>query len=132
MKKQFVKNYEGLSVRLIDKYAVVKETLERIGIVNENNKKFFPSCYIIRESDDKCKIYHFKQLLAKDGLEVNYDIIDEVRLKTVIHFLDKWGLVSAIDPIDQILENKIDVIPYKNKKDYTIVHKYMFFKNNEK
>lgn len=121
-----VDDYNGVEVVLIDKFAVVKETLERIGIINEKKKKIYPSCYLLKDDDDKFRIYHFKQLFAKDGHETSYDLIDEIRLKTVVHFLDKWGLLSVVEPIDRILKNRIDIIPYSRKKEYQIVHKYKF------
>lgn len=121
-----VKDYDGIEVVLIDKFAVVKETLERIGIINEKKKKIFPSCYLLKDDDDKYRVYHFKQLFAKDGHETSYNLIDEIRLKTVVHFIDRWGLVTAIDDIDRIMQKRIDIIPYAKKKEYQIVHKYKF------
>jgi hypothetical protein len=134
MKKEInnlVDNFEGIEVVLIDKFAVVKETLERMGIKNEKKKTFYPSCYILKDEQDpdKYRIFHFKQLFAKDGQESTYNLIDEIRLKTIVWKLDEWGLISTVNDIDRILNKKIDILPFSQKSKYDIIHKYMFIKN---
>jgi hypothetical protein len=126
-----ITDYSGIEVILIDKFAVVKETLERMGIKNERTKKFYPSCYLLKDKDDKYRIYHFKQLFARDGQETTYNLIDHVRLKTIVHLLDKWGLVSAVDEIDKIMGKKIDILAHREKKIYEVSHKYMFMRDLE-
>jgi len=117
----------GVEVSLIKNYALVRETLERIGIRNSQEKKFFPSCYCIEEQG-KFKIYHFKELFLKEGKDSNYDDLDKLRRDTIIHFLKKWGLIESSYAIDEILVQKIDVLNHKDRPNYTICHKYYFKK----
>jgi hypothetical protein len=117
----------GVEVSLIKNYALVRETLERIGIRNSQEKKFFPSCYCIEEQG-KFKIYHFKELFLKEGKDSNYDDLDKLRRDTIIHFLKKWGLIESSYAIDEILVQKIDVLNHKDRPNYTICNKYYFKK----
>ena len=50
----------GIKVELVKNYPLVKETLERMGVRNGKDKKFFPSCYCVEEDDGTYRIYHFK------------------------------------------------------------------------
>lgn len=115
----------GVEVSLVKNYALVRETLERMGIRNSQEKKFFPSCYCVEE-DGIYKVYHFKELFSKEGKTSNYDDLDELRRNTIIHFLKKWGLVDTEYELDEILAQKIDVLNHKDKRDYKICHKYFF------
>jgi hypothetical protein len=118
----------GVKVRLVKKYALVKETLERMGIRNIQLKKFFPSCYCIEEDNGEYKIYHFKELFLKEGKDSSYNDLDELRRNTILHFLKKWGLIELDSEIDEILVQKIDVLNHNDKNDYRICHKYYFKK----
>jgi hypothetical protein len=117
----------GVEVELTKNYPLVKETLERMGIRNAEDKKFFPSCYCVEE-EGKFKIYHFKELFIKEGKTSNYDDVDKLRRNTIIHFLKKWGLIDFKEEIDEILVQKIDVLSHKDKNDYRICHKFYFKK----
>jgi hypothetical protein len=121
-------NELGVEVELVKNYPLVKETLERMGIRNAEQKKFYPSCYCVEDEYGRFKVYHFKELFLKEGKESNYDDIDELRRNTIIHFLEKWGLVSHNHNIDEILVQKIDVLSHKDKRDYRICHKFYFKK----
>jgi hypothetical protein len=118
----------GVSVELIENFLVIKETLERIGIRNKEEKKFFPSCYIVEDENkkDSYKIYHFKELFIKEGKESTYDEVDELRRNTIVFLLQNWKLIKPIDPIEDIQVKKVDVISHKEKHEYTICHKYIF------
>jgi len=118
----------GVKVILNKKYPLIKETLERMGIRNAEEKKFFPSCYCVEDDNGEYRVYHFKELFQKDGKKSNYDDLDELRRNTIIHFLKKWGLVDYKIDINEILVQKIDVLNHRDKHDYKICHKYYFKK----
>lgn len=118
----------GVKVDLKQNYPLVKETLERMGIRNFEEKKFFPSCYCVEEEDGTHTIYHFKELFLREGKKSNYDDLDQLRRNTIIHFLKKWGLIDYKDEIEEILVQKIDVLNHKDKSSYRICHKYYFKK----
>jgi hypothetical protein len=117
----------GVPVKLLKNYALVKETLERIGVRNSQERKFFPSCYCVEENGEY-RIYHFKELFVKEGRHSDYNDLDELRRNTIIHFMKKWGLIECDEDIQEILAQKIDVLNHRDKPDYKICHKYYFKK----
>ena len=118
----------GVEVKLLVDFSVVKETLERVGVRNREEKKFFPSCYIVDEKDGTYRIYHFKELFKKEGNKSTYDDLDMLRRNTIVFLLKNWGLVDVVnkDNIEEIQVKKIDVISHKEKREYKICHKYLF------
>jgi hypothetical protein len=115
----------GMPVTIKKDYQVVTETLERMGVRNNQEKKFFPSCYCV-EHNGEHKIYHFKELFLMEGKESSYNDLDELRRNTIIKLLADWGIVEPKQEITEIIAQKIDVINFKNKKEYKICHKYFF------
>lgn len=121
----------GISVKLKEDFSVVRETLERIGIINRKKKAFYPSCYCVETSKEGIyKIVHFKELFPLAGRETTFDEVDKIRRKTIVHLLKNWNLIDVLntDDIDEILSEKITVLKHSEKKDYTITHKYKFSK----
>jgi hypothetical protein len=116
----------GVQVELVKNYPLVKETLERMGVRNGKDKKFFPSCYCVEEDDGTYRVYHFKELFIREGKDSDYNDLDELRRDTILHFLQKWGLVKAKKDVSTILVQKIDVLNHRDKPDYRICHKYFF------
>jgi hypothetical protein len=124
----------GIQVELIADYAVVCETLERIGVVNRKEKKIFPSCYCHKVEEDGETYYficHFKELFALQGKPSTFNKLDKLRTQTITYFLQKWNLIKVInsDDIDKILSDKIDVVKHSEKKEYQVVHKFRYEKN---
>jgi hypothetical protein len=123
-------NNIGIKVILKADYPVVCETLERIGIVNKVEKKIFPSCYCIKYNDqdsNECyRICHFKEMFLLQNKESSFDELDKVRRNTITYLLQSWNLVEALnnDDVSNILNKKIPVIPFKDKKDYKVIHKF--------
>ena len=130
MNETFDQTSIGIKVNLLTDYAVVCETLERIGIVNRKDKKIFPSCYCHKmesaTGDLTYSICHFKELFLLHGKPSTFNKIDKLRLKTIVYFLQRWNLIKVInkDDLDKILQDKIDVVPFSQKNEYQIVHKF--------
>lgn len=128
-----VLNKLGIRVDLVSDYPVVCETLERIGIINHKDKKVFPSCYCVKYEDTDGRlvytICHFKEMFVLQNKESTFNDVDRARLRTIVYLLQDWGILKAVnsDDIKEILVEKMSVLPFKNKKEYKIVHK---FKNN--
>lgn len=120
----------GISVKLIKPISLVRETLERMGMCNKFEKKFYPSCYCVGNDEDGYKIFHFKELIELEGKLTNYSDFDRLRRNTIIHFLIKWNLVDAESPTE-ILAEKINVLTHMDKPKYRICHKYEFKGLNE-
>jgi hypothetical protein len=119
----------GVEVELLGNFSVIKETLERIGINAREKKKFYPSCYLV-EDEGEYRIYHFKELFLKDGNDSSYVEKDRFRRNTICFLLQKWGLIKVKDPAGddakEILVEKVDILPHKDKGMYRICHKYLF------
>lgn len=121
----------GINVTLKKDYPIIRETLERMGIVNTQQKIIYPSCYCIDLGDGKFTVAHFKELFSLQNKESNFDEsgVDKARLRTIVYFLNKWKLVSVdnTDDISEILHQKIDVISKSDKEAYKIVHKFNIY-----
>lgn len=126
---------QGIRVKLKADFPVVKETLERIGIMDRRRQIIWPSCYCVHgrrydedEPSDVYYIVHFKQLFELDGAESTFSHSDNLRLKTITYLLTRWDLVEPVDAsqIDEILADPVDVLNYDQKPQYKIVHKYRF------
>ena len=65
-------NDYALEVELVDDDAFlkVKETLTRIGVCSNRDKRLFQSCHILSKKN-KYYIVHFKELFALDGRSVD-------------------------------------------------------------
>jgi hypothetical protein len=123
----------GIKVELLTEYSVICETLERVGIINHDSKKIYPSCYCFKVEKDgniEYRICHFKELFVLQGKPSTYSKIDQLRLKTIVYFLKKWNLITIEGSIDEILKEKIDVVKYSEKRNYKIVHKFRHDLNN--
>jgi hypothetical protein len=115
----------GCRVTLNGDFLVVKESLERIGIVNHQKKIITPSCYILHKRGEYY-IIHFKELLAMDGYKKDVSENDISRRNGIATLLQNWGLINIVetDVYQEKLKNSIYVLPYNEKENYTINHKY--------
>lgn len=116
-----------LEIKPLVDLKVIKETLNRIGICNKQQKILYPSCYLYKQ-DDKHFLVHFKELflLTRDSA---YNAIcdDDILRKNSIAFcLRQWALIDV--PEEKILPHNrfVFVLPYNQKKDWKISHKFNF------
>lgn len=123
----------GIKVTLNKDFPVIKETLERMGVINTRDGVIYPSCYCIEtdQTDGDKKIYtiaHFKELFAFQNKTSDFEEngTDKARLRTIVYFLNKWNLVSVAnaEEISEILHQKIGVISKSDKQKYKVVHKF--------
>jgi hypothetical protein len=115
----------GVEVKLVSDFLVIKETLERIGIANRKTQVITPSVYILHKQG-KYYIIHFKELLALDGFKHNINDTDISRRNAIISLLSNWGMVEILDDdiYQEDLAEQIFVLPFAEKRNYTINHKY--------
>jgi hypothetical protein len=115
----------GIEVKLLSDFLVIKETLERVGIANRKTCVITPSVYILHKQG-KYFIIHFKELLAMDGFKREINDTDICRRDAIASLLVNWDMIEIEeDGIYQTeLEEQIFVLPYAEKKDYKINHKY--------
>lgn len=120
-------DYGLLEVKLLVEPKVIIETCNRIGIANKREKILFPSCYLY-EKDNTYYLVHFKQmflLTRKDGYN---NICDEdiARRNAIAFCLKNWGLIEVDDSLIQPHDKFVYVLPFSEKKDWRINHKFSF------
>jgi len=119
----------GIEVELPDddSFLKVKETLTRIGIASKKEKKLYQSCHILHKQG-RYVILSFKELFILDGRPSTFTDEDRARRNTIVGLLEEWGLVKILDDDfneeERASMNQIKVIPYKEKKDYSLISKY--------
>ena len=123
--------FEGLGVEVKLKteedFLKVKETLTRIGVSSKADKKLYQSCHILHKRG-RYAIMHFKEMFVLDGLESDMSVDDLGRRNTIVKLLVEWGLVDVITPSKyaepQLSLARLKIIPYKEKKEWTLIPKY--------
>lgn len=105
----------------------IKETLTRIGIPSAGEKKITNTCHILHKRG-KYYIVHFKEMFLLDGKYANITEVDYSRRNKIATILEEWDLLDLVDDSQRVPEQfhvaGIKIIPYSEKKDWTIVQKY--------
>jgi len=110
-----------------DDFLKIRETLTRIGISSNHNKKLYQSCHIFHKRG-QYYIVHFKELLAFDGLPVDISTNDIARRNKIALLLEEWDLLEIVDdhkvedPVADI--KQIKVLPHREKKNWILIPKY--------
>ncbi len=117
-----------------DDFLKVKETLTRIGISSNKDKKLWQSCHILHKRG-KYYIVHFKEMFALDRLPSDITENDIGRRNTICSLLEEWGLIKVVSP-KQIEEpvvslKQIKILPHKEKDDWELCPKYHMGKNRK-
>ena len=109
-----------------DDFLKIRETLTRIGVASRKERKIFQSCHILHKQG-RYFIVHFKELFALDGKKATLVENDIQRRNTIAILLQDWNLIDIVDKTR--VENKaplsqIKVLPFKEKKEWTLSAKY--------
>lgn len=128
MEEQEEKFAYGVEILLSkpDDFNICKESLTRVGIKSKRGNILYQSCHILHKKG-RYFITHFLELFAIDGRENNMTNEDYARRNAIVKLLDRWKLCKIkyhSDVSDATPETPIDVIPYKDKKDFELVSKY--------
>mgnify|MGYP001253673019 FL=1 len=115
-----------VTIKQPDDFLKVRETLTRIGVASRKDKTLFQSCHILHKQG-KYFITHFKELFALDGKKSTLVENDIQRRNTITLLLQDWNLIDIVDKSK--VENKaplsqIKVLPFKEKKEWTLNAKY--------
>jgi len=115
-----------VTIKQPDDFLKVRETLTRIGVASRKDKTLYQSCHILHKQG-KYYIVHFKELFALDGKKATLVENDIQRRNTIAILLQDWSLIEIVQP--QNAENKaplsqIKVLPFKEKKEWTLSAKY--------
>lgn len=125
-----------------DNFLKIKETLTRIGISSNSEKKLWQSCHILHKRG-RYYITHFKEMFGLDGLADELNAEDLSRRNTIAKLLHDWGLCRIIgsqangeDAAGKIVYkfpdtmqifcplNKIKILTHREKYDWTLLSKY--------
>ena len=115
-----------VTIKQPDDFLKVRETLTRIGVASRKDKSLYQPCHILHKQG-KYYIVHFKELFALDGKKATLVENDIQRRNTIAILLQDWSLIEIVQP--QAAENKaplsqIKVLPFKEKKEWTLSAKY--------
>ena len=116
-----------LEVNLLVDKKIIIETLTRLGIINKGKKEIYPTCYLY-DIEDKTYLVHFKELfiLTRRDSYNNISNGDIVRRNSIAFCLKNWGMIDVEDENIEPHNEFISVIPYNEKKDWFISHKFNF------
>lgn len=109
-----------------DDFLKVRETLTRIGIASQKEKKLFQSCFILHKQS-KYFIVHFKELFILDGKHSDISVEDIERRNTITALLQDWGLVEVVE-LSKIEKrasmSNIKIVSHSEKPNWKLVAKY--------
>ena len=122
-----------VTIKQPDDFLKIRETLTRIGVASRKDKTLYQSCHILHKQG-KYFITHFKELFALDGKKSTLVVNDIQRRNTISILLQDWNLIDIVDKSN--IEGKaplsqIKVLPFKEKKDWTLSAKYNIGKKVE-
>ena len=109
-----------------DDFLKVKETLTRIGIGRDSNKRLTQSCLIFHRRN-RYYIVSFKEMFALNGAESTLSISDVARRNLIAHLLEEWGLVKIVKPenyLNRAPISSIKIVPHKDKDKWELISKY--------
>lgn len=125
-----------------DSFLKIKETLTRIGISSNRDKKLYQSAHILHKKG-RYYIVHFKELFALDGRPATIDETDISRRNSIARLLQEWQLCTIVGSRFMATDetgkdiysypptmttfcsyNKIKIIPFYDKPEWTLVTKY--------
>lgn len=109
-----------------DDFLKIRETLTRIGVSSQKDKKLWQSCHILHKRG-KYYIVHFKEMFAMDDLPTSITEEDIERRNTIASLLEEWKLLKIVYPAKAEPKaplNKIKILSHKEKADWTLEPKY--------
>lgn len=113
-----------------DKFSLIVETLSRIGIANQQDKKLYQTCHIFHRGG-RYYIVHFKELFAINGRECTLTCEDVLRRNYIVNLLQSWGLVKIVNPdlVKMYSKNRVTVLKHDEKQKFVLVPKYKLGKS---
>lgn len=122
--------FRGLGVEIEisspDDFLKIKETLTRIGIPSNKEKKLYQSCHILHKRG-RYAILHFKELFSLDRRKSTLDETDIGRRNSIAKLLEEWELCKILEK-EKVQEacpfSKLKIISYADKGNWELVSKY--------
>jgi hypothetical protein len=126
MEPQKLKHGIEITLPTPDDFLKIKETLTRIGIKSKKDNTLYQSVHILHKRGQYFLI-HFLELFLLDGKVADFSDDDFKRRNTISKLISEWGMCKIVNPSEielQLPVGDITIIPYKEKKNYTLVAKY--------
>lgn len=105
-----------------DDFLKIVETLTRIGI-QSRDKTLVQTCHILHKRG-KYYLCHFTELFKLDGHDRTLTEEDISRRNGIAALLQQWGLCSLSNSVENTSMKKVKIIPYKDKKNWTLKQNY--------
>lgn len=121
-----VESFVEVTLEDREDFSKIKETLTRIGIPSRKEQKLFQTCHILHKKG-RYFIVHFLEMFKLDGKESHFSDEDRQRRNRIASLLHEWGLLTIVNPAvfdDQISMNKLKIIPFAEKSNWSLEQKY--------
>ena len=138
-----VESFIEITLENQEAFLLCKETLTRIGISSNKDKRLYQSCHILHKKG-RYYLVHFKELFALDNRASDLSEEDLSRRNTIAKLLHDWGLCTIVGAqyIGEDVEtgkkiwkypnkmapfcplNKIKIISHSDKNNWDLVSKY--------
>lgn len=111
-----------------ENFLKIKETLTRIGIGLNKDKRLIQSTHILHKQG-RYFIVHFLEMFALDGKDSTITTDDVDRRNAIASLLHDWGLLTIVKgkesfPYPKHVLTNIKIIPFKEKSEWTLIQKY--------
>lgn len=123
MNEELLKTFVEVTLPCDENFLKVKETLTRMGIASKKGNNLYQSCHILHKKG-KYYIVHFKELFELDGKVADFSETDRDRRDRIALFLEEWGLVKLVRPIQLDVSPQVRIIPFSEKSKWNLVPKY--------
>ena len=84
-----------VTLKEVDDFLKVRETLTRIGVASKKEQTLYQSCHILHKRG-QYYIVHFKELFALDGKPTDITENDLARRNAIVKLLQDWGLLDVV------------------------------------
>src|SRR5574343_323875 len=120
--------YVPLEIKLhkSDDFLRIRETFTRIGVGSFSKKTLWQTCHI-HHHKGKYYILHFLEMLIMDGHNVKIGPEDIKRRNSVANLIEQWGLCKITSTIGELSSQKLRIIPFKEKNEWSLNSKYSSF-----
>jgi len=105
-----------------DDFLKIVETLTRIGL-ESRDKKLVQTCHILHKKG-KYYICHYRELFKLDGFDRDITVEDTARRNGIARLLEEWKLCEIVGSAEPASLQKVKVIPFKEKADWTLKANY--------
>ena len=109
-----------------DDFLLIKESLTRIGVANQAQKKLYQSCLVLHKRG-KYYIMHFKEMFLLDGKSANISEEDIERRNLIAALLEDWGLLKIKEPqkfLNKASMTAIKILSFSEKSQWEKIQKY--------